>query len=157
MVWKPHVTVATIAERDHRFLLVEERSTGGGLVLNQPAGHLEEGETLIQAVIRETLEESAWHFKPAGLVGFYRWTTPRGRTYLRATFYGALHDHQADRPLDDGILRTLWLSREEIAERGPQLRSPMVLRCVDDYLAGHRYPLSLLHDGLAPLPDAPPQ
>ena len=146
MVWKPHVTVATVAERDHRFLLVEERSTSGGLVLNQPAGHLEEGETLTHAVIRETLEESAWHFDPQGLVGLYRWTTPRGRTYLRATFYGTLRDHQPDQPLDDGIHRTLWLTREEIAAQSSRLRSPMVLRCVDDYLAGHRYPLTLLRD-----------
>ena len=146
MVWKPHVTVATVAQREGRFLLVEERSTHGRLVLNQPAGHLEEGETLLHAVIRETLEESAWHFDPEGLVGLYRWTTPRGRTYLRAAFHGTVRDHQPNRPLDKEIIRALWMSRDEVAEHHERLRSPMVLRCIDDYLAGHRYPLSLLHD-----------
>lgn len=143
MVWKPHVTVAAIAERDGRFLLIEEEIKGRR-VLNQPAGHLERGETLPAAVARETLEESGHRFRPAGVTGLYRWTTPTRKTYLRVCFHGTVSDYDPARPLDQGIVGPLWLSREEVAERAPHLRSPMVLRCIDDYLAGCHYPLGLL-------------
>lgn len=145
MIWKPNVTVAAITEQDNRFLMVEE-IINGKAVYNQPAGHLDEGESLVQAVIRETLEETAWHFQPTAICGIYRWMTPEGITFLRIGFAGICNGHESDRPLDTGILQALWLSRAELLERGEQLRSPMVLCCIDDYLAGKRYPLSLLQD-----------
>ena len=146
MIWKPNVTVAAVVERQGRFLIVEEDSDGKR-VYNQPAGHLDEGEGLIEAVIRETLEETAWHFAPTALVGVYRWkNTPTGITYLRVCFAGVCHDEEVGRPLDEGIVQAVWLSRDELAALGSRLRSPLVLRCVDDYLAGRRYPLSLLVD-----------
>lgn len=144
MVWKPHVTVAAVAERRGQFLFVEER-VSGQLVLNQPAGHLEPGESLVAAVIRETLEETAWHFRPDALVGVYLWRQPdNDKTFLRFTFAGTAVGHDEGRPLDDGIERAIWLTRKQIARQRPQLRSPMVERGVDDYLAGRRIPLSLL-------------
>lgn len=146
MTWKPHVTVAALAEREGRFLVVEEEADGR-VVYNQPAGHLDEGETLLEAVRRETLEETAWRFEPSAVLGVYRWHNPRnGYTYLRVCFIGHCDAHEAQRPLDTGILRALWLTRAELAELGAQLRSPLVLRCVDDYLAGKHYPLALLTD-----------
>lgn len=142
-----HTTVAALIERDGRYLLVEEMTRNGLQVINQPAGHLEAGESLVEAVMRETLEETAWQFTPEGLVGIYRWQVPPdGATYIRFCFHGRCHDHRPELPLDNGILRTLWLSREELAADPMRLRSPMVLRCIDDYRAGARHPLSLLHD-----------
>lgn len=139
----PHITVAAIVESEQRFLLVEEESDGF-IVINQPAGHLDIGETLIEAVIRETLEETAWHFIPEAIVGIYQYASPlNGITYVRIAFCGQAPSHEIDRPLDTGILRTLWLTRQEIAQQ-QQLRSPLVLQCVDDFLNGQRYPLSLL-------------
>lgn len=144
MVWKPHATVAAIVERQDKFLLVEERSRGQ-LVINQPAGHLEPGESLLQAVVRETLEETAWHFQPEALTGIYHWRNPdTGNTFLRACFCGAAVAHEAERALDEGIVRALWLDRAQLLARGEQLRSPMVMQCIDDYLAGKRYPLDVL-------------
>ena len=144
MVWKPDVTVAAIAERDGQFLFVEERA-GGRVVVNQPAGHLEEGETFLEAVIRETLEETAWNFEPTAVVGVYVWRPEhRARTFLRVAFAGELGDHDPTRPLDRGILRTRWLARQDLAHPRIRLRSPLVTQCVDDYLAGVRYPLSLI-------------
>lgn len=152
MVWKPDVTVAALIERDRRFLLVEERIRGR-LVLNQPAGHLEDGESLLEAVVRETLEETAWQFSPEALLGIYQWRSPRGHTTLRIAFIGTVHGHDATRALDPPIVTTHWLTREEIARQAPRLRTPLVLRCVEDYLAGRRLPLDALS---AELPAAAP-
>jgi 8-oxo-dGTP pyrophosphatase MutT (NUDIX family) len=144
MVWKPDVTVAAVAERDGRFLLVEERASGR-VVLNQPAGHLEDGETFLDAVVRETLEETAWDFRPRAIVGVYVWRPEHlSRTFLRIAFCGELLAHHPARNLDHGILQTRWLTRDDILEPRTRLRSPLVLQCVDDYLAGTRHPLSLI-------------
>ena len=146
MIWTPHVTVAAVVQQDGRFLLVEE-AVKDGIALNQPAGHLEENETLLQAVVRETLEETAWHFRPEALLGVYRWLSPRNQvTYLRFAFTGSLLRHEPERPLDHGILRALWMTPEAIRQSVASHRSPQVLRCVDDYLSGVRYPLSSLRD-----------
>jgi 8-oxo-dGTP pyrophosphatase MutT (NUDIX family) len=141
MVWTPRVTVASIVERDGRFLCVAEEAEGVR-VLNQPAGHLEPGEGLAAAAIRETLEETGLDFSPCALVGVYRWVHPgNGDTYLRFAFSGEAGGETA-RPLDPDILEACWLTRAEISQS--QLRSPLVLRGIDDYLAGRRYPLDLL-------------
>lgn len=143
MDWDARLTVATIIERDGRFLVVEEYADGDELVYNQPAGHLDEHETLAAAAIRETLEETAWEVQVDAIVGLYYWTHPQGHTFIRTCFAGQALHHHPHQPLDHGIERALWLTRDEIAALGPKLRSPMVLRCVDDYLAGRRYPLEL--------------
>lgn len=146
MRWTPHATVATIIEKDKKFLCVEEQSVSRGeLVINQPAGHLEAGETFIQAAIRETLEETGWTVTPTALVGIYTYTAPaNGIIYHRYCFVAQADSYDADSPLDTGIERALWLSREELGQRESQLRSPMVTRCIDDYLRGTRYPLELI-------------
>jgi 8-oxo-dGTP pyrophosphatase MutT (NUDIX family) len=147
--WKPSVTVAAIIEReDGRFLLIEEE-TSDGIRLNQPAGHLDPYESLEQAVVREVMEETAHEFLPEALVGMYmsRYhskTRKRDITYLRFTFCGRA-GKQYDHPLDHGILRTLWMTRDEMAACPERHRSPIMLQCVDDYLAGKRTPLALLH------------
>jgi 8-oxo-dGTP pyrophosphatase MutT (NUDIX family) len=143
MVWKPDVTVAAVIERSGRFLLVEERIRGH-LVLNQPAGHLEDGEALLDAVIRETLEETAWQFTPEALLGIYQWRSPRGHTTLRIAFSGSVQAYDAARPLDPPIVTTHWLAHEEIVQRTARLRTPLVLRCIEDYLGGRRLPLDVL-------------
>ena len=138
------VTVAAIIERDGRFLLVEER-VSGKLVLNQPAGHLEQGESLVTAVQREALEETGFRFTPTDVVGFYLWRSEAaGTTYLRIAFCGTAEPPAGPVELDDGIVGAHWLSRNQILSRSRELRSPMVLRCPDDYLAGHRYTLDSL-------------
>lgn len=176
-IWKPNVTVAAIVERDGRFLLVEEE-TDEGIRLNQPAGHLDEGESLVDAVAREALEETAHRFMPEYLVGIYQWRRPDGGladgplqgeaasnferseqasppssgrgagggsvTYLRFAFGGRLLGVEAARALDHGILRALWLTPEEIAAERARHRSPLVLQCVRDYLAGRRFGLDLI-------------
>jgi 8-oxo-dGTP pyrophosphatase MutT (NUDIX family) len=144
MVWKPNVTVASVLERDGRFLLVEER-TRKGRRFNQPAGHLEEGESLADASVRETLEETAHAFRPDALVGVYSWRYPEtGVTYLRFAFTGPVTGHDPEQPLDKGILRAVWLTVDEIRAGRERHRSPLVMRCVEDYLAGRRYPLDLI-------------
>ena len=146
--WAPHVTVAAIVERDGQFLLVEEH-TRAGLRLNQPAGHLEAGETLVDAVIRETLEETAHPFTPDALVGVYmtHFGQPgeAGATYLRFTFCGRVGDALAGRALDPDIVRALWMSADELRAASERHRTPLVARCVDDYLAGTRVPLDFIH------------
>ena len=148
MSMRPDLTVASIVERDGQFLLVEER-VGNRLVFNQPAGHVERGERFIEAAARETLEETAWTFVPDAFVGIYLWEQPeRHRSFLRFTFCGHVTHHDPARRLDRGIERALWLDRESIAARSERLRSPMVLRCIDDYLEGRRYPLELVSEYL---------
>jgi 8-oxo-dGTP pyrophosphatase MutT (NUDIX family) len=138
------VTVASVLERDGRFLLVEEETTDG-ILLNQPAGHLERGESIIEGTLRETLEESAWTFLPEWLVGIYHWPHPKKDiTYLRFAFTGKLGEHDSARPLDSGILRTIWMTPDEIRASTAHHRSPLVLQCVEDYLAQKRYPLDIL-------------
>ncbi len=147
--FKPNVTVAAIIEQDGKFLLVEE-ITPEGLKLNNPAGHLDEGESLVQACIRETLEETARHFTPTHLLGMYmsrfqRPTTLEDITYLRFAFCGSVGEQVAGQALDAPIVRTLWLSPDEIRASSAQHRSPLLLRCLEDYLAGQRMPLTSIH------------
>lgn len=145
--WKPHVTVAAVIERDGRFLLVEEE-TADGLRLNNPAGHLDCGETPEQACTRETLEETAYGFTPGALVGIYlsRQRTAQGgdTTYLRFAFCGTLGDCDPHRKLDTGIVRTLWLTADEIRASAARHRSPQLVQCMEDYLMGTRYPLAMV-------------
>lgn len=137
----PEVTVAAVVERDGRFLIVEER-IAGRLVLNQPAGHLEDGETLVAAAVREAREETAWRFTPDAMVGTYLWRNPdTARSYLRFAFCGSVDDHRPQQPLDTGIVRALWMTHEQLRAQPHRLRSPLVLRCIDDYLQGRRQPL----------------
>lgn len=144
MIWKPDVTVAAVVRRDGKFLLVEEE-TEAGLAFNQPAGHLEENESLLDAVVRETLEETAYHFHPTHLVGIYNWKHPvKGTTYLRFAFGGELRGYEAGRPLNDGIVGARWLTLDEIRASSSRHRSPMILRCVEDALAGKLFPLEQL-------------
>lgn len=146
MIWKPHATVAAVIERNGKFLMVEEESEGR-IVINQPAGHLDPNESLTDAVIRETREETAWDFYPQALTGIYLWTHPESqRTYLRAAFCGTCDNHDPLQTLDDGIIRATWMTHEDLLANTDKLRSPMVMRCINDYLAGQRYPLALLVD-----------
>jgi 8-oxo-dGTP pyrophosphatase MutT (NUDIX family) len=142
-IWKPSVTVAAVIERDGRFLFVEERSQGR-LVLNQPAGHLDPGESLAAACAREAMEETAHRFEPDGLVGVYRWHfAPEDLTFLRFCFRGRLLGTE-DRPLDKEIVRLHWLTPQELRARRADHRSPLVQKCVDDFLAGRNFPLEVL-------------
>jgi 8-oxo-dGTP pyrophosphatase MutT (NUDIX family) len=144
MNWKPNTTVAAIIEQDGRFLMVEENTTEG-VRINQPAGHLDQGETLLQGVIRETLEETAHDFTPTALLGIYLWQRPaKDITYLRFAFVGKLGLHHPALGLDDGIIRAAWMTIEELRASQAIHRSPQVLKCVEDYLAGQRFPLALL-------------
>lgn len=154
--WKPNVTVAAVIEKDvngvRKFLLVEE-DTRDGLKLNNPAGHLDPGESPVQGCVRETLEETAFHFTPTAVVGIYlsrfersqpRQTAPLDITYLRIAFCGELGEHVAGQPLDEGIVRAVWLTADEIRACVPMHRSPLLLKSLEDYLAGRRYPLELV-------------
>ena len=147
--WTPSVTVAAIIERDGRYLLVEEH-TADGLRLNNPAGHLDPGESPEQGVAREALEETAHRFTPTGLVGVYlartrQAATGQDVTYLRLAYRGVLGPREPDRPLDTGIVRTLWMTLDEIRHSTDRHRSPLVLQCIEDHLAGHNHPLELVH------------
>ncbi len=151
--WKPHVTVAAIIERDGRYLLVEEE-TAQGLRLNNPAGHLDPAESPAQACAREALEETTHLFVPTHLIGVYlsrfqREQTGEDITYLRLAFAGELGDAQPDRTLDAGILRTVWMTPQEVRASQARHRSPLVLRCIEDHLAGQRHPLALIHTDAA--------
>jgi 8-oxo-dGTP pyrophosphatase MutT (NUDIX family) len=154
MPLKLDLTVAAIAEADGRFLFVQERAARR-IVLNQPAGHLEAGESLLEAVVRETREETGRGFRPESVTGVYLWQGPAGRTVLRVAFAGRVGERENGSTLDRAILRTLWLDRRELAARAAEHRSPLVLTCVDDYLRGVRHPLELLKQvplgGLQPL------
>jgi phosphatase NudJ len=146
--WKPSVTVAAVIERDARFLLVEEH-TAQGLRLNNPAGHLEPGESLLEAVVREALEETAHPFVPEALLGVYlarfeRAATGEDITYLRVAFRGSVGAVDPTRALDAGIVRALWMTADEIRATRERHRSPLVLRCIEDHLAGVRHPLAVL-------------
>jgi phosphatase NudJ len=146
--WKPSVTVAAIIERDGRYLLVEEH-TPEGLKLNNPAGHLDRGESPLQGVVRETLEETACDFTAEALLGVYlsrfvRPATGEDITYLRLAFCGTVGAPHAGRALDDGIVRTLWMTPDELRAASHRMRSPLVLRCIEDHLAGRRLPLDAL-------------
>jgi len=142
IVWKPSVTVAAVIEREGRFLFVQERSEGR-LVLNQPAGHLDPGESLLEACRREVLEETAHRFDPAGLVGVYRWHyAPKDVTFLRFCFHGTVGQKE-DSPLDKEIVALHWLSVDELQRRKAEHRSPLVQKCVDDFLAGSDFPLEV--------------
>jgi 8-oxo-dGTP pyrophosphatase MutT (NUDIX family) len=142
-LWKPSVAVAAVIERDGRFLLVQEQ-VEGRLVLNQPAGHLDPGESLIAACRREVLEETAHRFAPTGLVGIYRWHyDAKDVTFLRFCFKGTIEGTES-RPLDKEIVRLEWLSPVELKRRRAEHRSPLVEKCVDDYLAGRDFPLDVL-------------
>ncbi len=143
-IWKPNVTVAAVIERDGRYLLVEEE-TAEGIRFNQPAGHLDQGESLVAACAREALEETAWHFTPTALLGIYLWPRPqRDITYLRFAFCGELGDHEPERRLDTGILRAVWMTPAEIEATRERHRSPLIMQCVADHRAGRRYPLEML-------------
>lgn len=144
--WKPSVTVAAVIEKDGRFLLVEEQ-TADGLKLNNPAGHLDPGESPTDGCARETLEETTYAFRPTALVGVYLARLQRDGediTYLRFAYCGELGEADAGRSLDSGIVRTLWMTPEEIRASAARHRSPLLLRCMEDYLAGKRYPLALV-------------
>jgi len=147
--WASHVTVAAIVERDGRYLVVEEH-TPDGLRLNNPAGHLDPGESPLQAVVREALEETARRFTPTAVVGVYlsraRRVEPASDiTYLRLAFAGDVSEPLAGRTLDTGIVRTLWLTPDELRAQSDRHRTPLLMRCVDDHCAGRRHPLELIH------------
>lgn len=145
MTWKPNTTVAAIVEENGRFLMVEE-NTPDGLRINQPAGHLEQGESLLEAAKREANEETAYVFEPEALLGVYQWQHPtRDITYMRFAFIGQASQHKPEQALDDGILRAVWMTAEELRACQAMHRSPQVMLCVEDYLAGKRYPLEVIH------------
>ncbi|MES2785224.1 MAG: NUDIX hydrolase [Pseudomonadota bacterium] len=147
--WKPSVTVAAIIEQDGRFLMIEEE-TALGLRFNTPAGHLDPGETPEQGCAREALEESAYEFRPTALLGMYlarsrKNSTGEDQTYLRLAFCGELGAHHPEQKLDTGIVRTLWMTAQEVRACADLHRSPLVLQCIEDYLAGVRHPLSVIY------------
>lgn len=146
MTWYPHVTVATVVENDGRYLLVHE-SSDGRLVYNQPAGHLDPDESLAQAALRETLEETAWDVQLTGFLGVCLYKSPyNGVTYLRNTFLATPLQHHPQRQLDRGIAAAVWLDYEQILQRRRQLRSPIVLQAIEEHRAGRNFPLDLVYD-----------
>lgn len=144
--WTAHVTVAAIVEQNGKFLLIEEETDRGNR-FNQPAGHLEDNESLIEAVIRETQEESAYRFTPSALLGIYHWKHEHNNsTYLRFAYIGSVSDHQPEQPLDSGILRSVWMTIDEMHANPMLMRSPQVITCCEDYLKGQSFPLeAILH------------
>lgn len=143
--WTAHVTVAAIVEQDGKFLLIEEETNRGNR-FNQPAGHLEDNETLSEAVIRETQEEAAYSFTPTALLGIYHWKHEHNNsTYLRFAYIGKVSNHQPEQVLDDGIIRSVWMSIEEIHEKAMLMRSPQVVTCFEDYLKGQSFPLNTIN------------
>ena len=144
MQWKPNTTVAAIVRRGERFLVVEE-AVDGGVVINQPAGHIEENETPGQAVRREVAEETGYRFEPHAITGIYFYRSPgNGITYVRFCFTGECDAEPDDGPLDEGIIRARWMTRDELEACADMHRSPLVLRCIDDYLSGRSFPLDLV-------------
>jgi 8-oxo-dGTP pyrophosphatase MutT (NUDIX family) len=144
MQWMPHATVAALVEDQGKFLLVEEETDRGNRY-NQPAGHLEDNESLLAAVVRETMEETAYTFHPEALLGIYHWKHEHNdSTYLRFAYIGRVSHHQPTQALDEGIVRSVWMTVEEMREQAMLMRSPQVLKCVEDYLAGKRYPLEVI-------------
>ncbi len=144
MQWMPHATVAAIVEDQGKFLLVEEETDRGNRY-NQPAGHLEDNESLLAAVVRETMEETAYTFHPEALLGIYHWKHEHNdSTYLRFAYIGRVSHHQPTQALDEGIVRSIWMTVEEMREQAMLMRSPQVLKCVEDYLAGKRYSLEAI-------------
>ncbi len=144
-IWKPHVTVAAVIEQEGRYLLVKE-SPDGHPVLNQPAGHLEEDETLHEAVVREVREETGRHFTPESIIGIYQYQSPHNNaTYLRVAYRGSCSEPDPSLELDSDIEETLWMTTEEITRQHDKLRSPMVLRSIEDYQAGQSFPLTLIN------------
>ena len=145
-MWTPDITVAAICEQNGRFLLVKERAKSSNeIVFNQPAGHLEEGESITDAVIRETREETCRHFQPQSLIGLYRLALENGKTYIRYTFFGSISEVDPSLELDQDIISTHWLTIDEIRNHNA-LRSPLVINCLDDYLNGKQYPLDILRE-----------
>ena len=148
MTWLAHSSVATIVEKDGKFLMVEETDTnaqGTAVVFNQPAGHLEDRETLFSAALRETLEETAWDVELTALIGLYHYPAPNGVTYIRHCFSAKPVRHHRQQKLDKGIIRAHWLSAQDIMDPAFRARSPIVRRCLQDYLDGRRYPLNLIY------------
>lgn len=146
MSWTPHVTVATVVEQDGKFLTVEE-TCNGKVVFSQPAGHVEQGESLIQAAIRETLEETGWVIAPTHFLGLYVYTSPHNQvTYYRSCFIAQTERLDETRGLDDGIIRALWLSKTELEQNQHKLRSPIVLKCIEDYVDGKKLPLDYVYE-----------
>lgn len=143
MRFLPHVTVATIVEDQDHFLMVEEIKFGQK-VINQPAGHLEPNETLLEAALRETLEETAWDVELTGVIGIYLFTGDNGISYQRVCFAAKPLKHFPEKPLDEGIVKAVWLTRNELLAKREHWRNPMILNCIDDYIAGHLYPLSVI-------------
>lgn len=145
MTWRPDLTVAAIVQRDDQFLIVEERIQGA-LVFNQPAGHVEDAESVLDAVVRETLEETAWLMQPRHLLGLYLWRNPaNGASILRVAIVGDCIHHDSNRQLDQGIVAAHWMTRDTLLAHPHRLRSPLVMRCIDDHLAGKRHDLSALN------------
>ena len=145
MIWTPHATVATIVEQNGRYLLVEE-TIDGATMLNQPAGHIEENESILAAALRETLEATGWRVELTDLVGIYNYPAPNGVTYYRFSFAARALEEVAGATLDDGIIGPVWLTLDELEARRHQWRSPLVKRCIEDFAAGKRYPLDLIYE-----------
>lgn len=149
--FEPRITVATVVEQDGRFLMVREHADGK-LVLNQPAGHVEAGESVVQAAFRETLEETAWQVEITALLGFYVYQPKRGGAiYYRSCFVGTPIKHDSGQKLDTGIVAAEWLSADELRACPKEHRSPLVMRCIDDYLSGRRLPLDAIYQHPWPL------